>query len=500
MKRHHLLTLGIAVMFVLCGCGRDVFTGKREARGMWMTRFEYASKSPDSAKAKITHLFEKARHAKLNMVFFQVRGNADAYYRSALEPWAESLTGTFGKDPGWDPLQYAVDEAHRLGLELHVWINVFPVWRGKDPPPETTPRSIMLAHPEWLVCDKDGIPAKYDPPNNNYVWISPGNPAARQHVVDVVEDIIDHYDIDGMHFDHIRYPEGSVKYGYSHDAVSVARFNSAEGNPAKLSWEHWQREQISQFVFDSYNLIGQKKPWIKVSVALIGKMSGTGWTSYDAVYQDGRRWAELGKVDFIMPMIYRERAHPTMPFIPLLTAWHDRASYDRQIYPGLGARLIQSAGWGEIVAQIKEVRRRGLPGVVFFSATGLERAWDLLGVDEFPYWSLAPRSPWKDSTAPAAPVSLSAEYSMKGVVLQWKAENAGESQSFVVYRSDKPTLSQDDVYSIATVTGRNVTEYLDDLPVRQKMGEVYYAVSALDRLSNESALSSIVRAAPKTSH
>jgi hypothetical protein len=89
---------------------------------------------------------------------------------------------------------------------------------------------------------------------------------------------------------------------------------------------------------------------------------------------------------------------------------------------------------------------------------------------------------------------------MKGVVLQWKAENAGESQSFVVYRSDKPTLSQDDVYSIATVTGRNVTEYLDDLPVRQKMGEVYYAVSALDRLSNESALSSIVRAAPKTSH
>lgn len=493
MKRRHFLLISTVASLLLSSCGREVFTGKREARGMWMSRFEYASRNPDSAKAKITHLFEKARHAKFNMVFFQARGNGDAYYRSALEPWAESLSGTFGKDPGWDPLQYAVDEAHRLGLELHVWINVFPIWRGKDPPPETTPRSVMLAHPEWLVCEADGTPMKFDPPNNNYVWISPGNPAARQHVVNVVQDIVDHYDIDGMHFDHIRYPEGSVRKGYSHDSASVARFNSAEGNPAKLSWAHWQRDQISQFVFDAYNLIGRKKPWVKVSAALIGKMSGSGWTSYDAVYQDGRRWMELGKVDFIMPMIYRERAHPTMPFIPLLAAWQDRASSDRQIYPGLGARLIQSAGWGEIVAQIKEVRRRGLPGLVFFSATGLERAWELLGVDEFPYWSLAPRSPWKDSTAPPAPTSVTAEWSAKGIVVQWKAPEAKEALQYVVYRSGKPSLSKDDVYSIVTVTGRDREEYLDEPPLRESMREVYYAVSTLDRLSNESPLSSIVR-------
>jgi len=494
MNRQKLLYLCIVSSLLLCGCGREVFTGKREARGMWMSRFEYASKSPDSAKGKITRLFEKARHAKFNMVFLQVRGNGDAYYRSAHEPWAESLTGTFGKDPGWDPLQYAVDEAHRLGLELHVWINVFPIWRGKEPPPETTPRSAMLAHPEWLVCEEDGTPMKFDPPNNNYVWISPGNPAARQHVLNVVQDIIEHYDIDGMHFDHIRYPEGSVRKGYSHDAVSVVRFNSAEGNPAKLSWEHWQRDQLSQFVFDAYNLITAKKSWVKVSAALIGKMRGSGWTSYDAVFQDGRRWMELGKVDFIMPMIYRERTHPTHPFIPLMTEWQDRASYDRHVFPGLGARLIQSVGWDEIVAQIREVRKRGLPGVVFFSATGLDQAWELLGTDEFPYWSLAPRTPWKDSTAPAAPTNVTAEYSSKGVVIQWKVPNASEPQNFVVYRSDKPALSRDDVYSIVAVTGRNATEFVDDVPLREKMNEAYYAVAAIDRLSNESPLSPIVRA------
>jgi hypothetical protein len=177
-----------------------------------------------------------------------------------------------------------------------------------------------------------------------------------------------------------------------------------------------------------------------------------------------------------------------------MTEWQDRAGYDRLVFPGLGARLIQSVGWGEIVAQIKEVRKRGLPGLVFFSATGLEQAWELLGTDEFPYWSLAPRSPWKDSTAPAAPTNVSAEYSSKGVVIQWKVPNASEPQNFVVYRSGKPALSREDAYSIVTVTGRNATEFIDDVPLREKMNEAYYAVAAIDRLSNESPLSPIVRA------
>ena len=493
MENRNLLFLCIASALLLCGCGREVFTGKREARGMWMSRFEYATKSPDSAKGNITRLFEKARHAKFNMVFFQVRGNGDAYYRSAYEPWAELLTGTLGKDPGWDPLHYAVEEAHRLGLELHVWINTFPIWRGKEPPPETTPRSAVLAHPEWIVCEKNGTPMVYDPPNNNYLWISPGNPAARQHVLNVVRDIVEHYDIDGLHFDYIRYPEGSVAKGYSHDAVSVSRFNSVEGNPSKLSWEHWQRDQISQFVFDAYNLITAMKPNVKVSAAVIGKMKGPGWTSYDGVYQDARRWMELGKIDFIMPMTYRERTHPTHPFIPLITEWQDRAAYDRHVFPGIGARLIQSFGWDEIVAEIKEVRKRGMSGVVFFSATGLDQAWEQLGTDEFPYWSLPPRSPWKDSTAPAAPSNLSAVFSADGVVLNWEALTTGEQHNFVVYRSDKPDVSRDDVFSIVTVTGRNVARYVDEIPVRQKMSQAYYAVAALDRLSNESALSRVVR-------
>ena len=237
-----ILTLGFV------SCRKELFTGKYEARGVWMSRFEYAIEKarnhPDSAKALIRQVFQQARRAKLNMVFFQVRGNGTAFFNSSFEPWAQELTGTLGRDPGWDPLQFAIEEAHQLGLELHAWINTFPYWRGSVPPSESTPRQPFLDHPEWIVCDTNGKPALPDSGSNEYLWASPGNPAVRQHLVNVVTDLVKKYEIDGIHFDYIRYPEASPTKGYSHDPVSVARFNSAEGNPHMLSWEHWQRDQL----------------------------------------------------------------------------------------------------------------------------------------------------------------------------------------------------------------------------------------------------------------
>ncbi|MGH2566859.1 MAG: glycoside hydrolase family 10 protein, partial [Bacteroidota bacterium] len=254
MKPLPSVALACIAISLLAGCGKQVFTGKREARGVWMSRFEYADDSsrsnPDRAQRRIREVFEQARRAKFNMVFFQVRGNGDAFYRSAYEPWSLMLTGTLGQDPGWDPLQFALDEAHRLGLELHAWLNTFPVWRGKTPPAESTPRSVYLEHPDWLVCDSDGKPM---PLNDGYVNVSPGIPAARQHVLDVVMDMVEKYDVDGIHFDYIRYPEESTARGYSHDSISVARFTSTEGNPKRLAWDHWQREQVNEFVIDAYN-------------------------------------------------------------------------------------------------------------------------------------------------------------------------------------------------------------------------------------------------------
>lgn len=491
MKLRYLLFLSL---FPLLGfiC-KETFTGKREARGVWMSRFEYANErtreNPELAKQRIREVFEKARKARFNMILFQVRGNADAFYKSSFEPWGEMLSGMLGQDPGWDPLQFAIEEAHRLGLELHAWMNTFPVWRGPNSPGETKPRAILLEHPEWLVCDKDGVPMRVDPPNNDYLWASPGIPAVRNHVLNVVKEIVSNYDVDGVHFDYIRYPEGSSTKGYSHDSVSVARFNSTESNPYRLSWEHWQRDQVNQFVFDAYHAVNEMKPWVKMSASVIGKYMGPGWSSYYIVYQDPRRWMELGKIDFIVPMVYWERTHPTHPFVPLITQWHDRVAYDRLIVPGLSAGLQRKYGWDELSEEIEEVRELGLPGVVFFSAAGLDRSWDIVGEDEFPYWSLVPAMPWKDDVPPLPPLNLTVDLDTTGVVLLWEAPSGDEPLSYVVYRSTTGDIARDEVKFIVGITGRNITRWLDEHPIDD---EAYYSVSAVDRLGNESVLSTIV--------
>ncbi len=479
-----VVLLMAAASVLLTGCGRTVFTGKREARGVWMSRFEYATdrtrNNPEAGRQLIRSVFENARHARFNMVFFQVRGNADVFYRSDLEPWSAMLTGSLGRDPGCDPLAVAVEEAHRLGMELHVWINTFPIWRGTTVPPETVPRQIFLDHPEWIVCDSSGAPMKIE--RNDYVWGSPGNPALRSHVLDVVREIIGRYDVDGIHFDYVRYPEGTTTRGYSHDSVSVARFTSPETNPHRLSWDHWQRDQINQFVFDAYNMITELKPWVKMSAAVIGKYMGSGWAAYSAVFQDPRRWMELGKIDFIVPMVYWERSHPTHPFVPLITQWQDRVAYDRYVMPGLSAGLQKRVGWSEIAAEVDAVRERGLPGLVFFSAGGLEKAWEVLGVDEFPYWSLPPLMTWKDSIPPGLVQNLSAQRTPEGIALTWDAPTTQEPLSYIVYRSKTPVFSGENVMAIAGVTGRNESKFLDR---HSPETETFYFVSALDRLYNE---------------
>ena len=475
----------LPALFILsAGCDHQIFTGKREARGVWMSRFEYTAEplrqNPGATQDHVRGVFERARKARFNMVFFQIRGNADAFYEPGLEPWSALLTGTLGKSPGWDPLEFAIAEAHGQGLELHAWMNTFPVWRGPARPTESFPRQIVLDHPEWIVCDSSGTPMPLE--QRGYVWGSPGNPAVREHVLNVVRDLVLRYDIDGIHFDYIRYPEDSPKAGYSHDSVSVARFNSPDSNPAFLSWEDWQREQVNTFVFDAYNTITDLKPWVKMSAAVIGKYEGTGWTSYHAVYQDPRRWMELGKIDFIVPMVYWQRSHPTHPFVPLITEWHDRVAFDRQVIPGLSTSLQRTFGWSELSAQIAEVRKRGLPGVVFFASNGLDKAWEILGVEEFPYWALSPAMPWKDSIPPAAPYDLTAERSASGLRLRWNSDTA-EVTSFVVYRAAGQPMDRSDVMQIVSVTGRETRTFLDPNPPDE---HTVYAVTSVDRLGNES--------------
>ncbi len=463
----------------------------KEARAVWISRFEYCEYSPthdqDSIRSYIANAIDQAAQANFNLIFFQVRGNGDAYYTPGLEPWGSLLTDTLGKNPGWDPLAFALERAHVRGLELHAWVNTFPVWRGNEPPPETTPRSPYLNHPEWIVCDSSGTP---QPLSDHYVSFSPGIPAVHDYIIGVVKDIVQRYDVDGIHFDYIRYPEKSPEKGFSHDSISVARFNSPEGNPYRLDWEDWQREQLNQFVYQAYNELTALKPELKISAAVIGSYNEGGWNAYYSVYQDPRRWVELGKIDFIAPMMYWPRRHPDYPFAGLAEKWQEQLPPERYVFPGIGTYRYTSRkrnyNWREALAQVDVVRSHQLPGMVFFGSRSLTDRWESLRKQRFTNPANIPPMTWKDSLPPEPPTDLKMKIQKEEIILMWSPSPSVDVRRYNIYVSKKPEVTDKESWHLVAITPGPVTTFI--LSPAQLRRNRYVAVSALDAAWNESTL------------
>jgi uncharacterized lipoprotein YddW (UPF0748 family) len=490
-----MITGGMACLFSTCAHLPPSPPPTKEARGVWMHRFEYcegtSTHDQDSIRTYIADVINHAADANFNIVFFQVRGNGDAYYTPGLEPWGNLLTGNLGEDPGWDPLEFALELAHRRGLELHAWFNTFPAWRGREPPPETTPPSPYLMHPEWIVSDSSGIPM---PLSDHYISFSPGIPAVHQYISEVVLDVVRRYDIDGVHFDYIRYPEGAPKMGFSHDSISVQLFNSNIGNPFQLDWNDWQREQLTQFVSKIYNAITGLKPWVKVSAAVIPSYSSSGWNAYHIVYQDPRRWTELGKIDFIAPMLYWPRSHPSQPFLKRSIEWQDFYTLDRYVFPGIGSYRYNTGKrplrWDEAEGQIADLRRRNIRGMVFFNAYSLRSRWNDLATGLFRYPANIPPMTWKDDTPPDPPTDLRAHTAGSTITLTWVSPLADDIQRFNIYAASRSPIDPRDARNlIAVTTGPRLVWKLQTDELRSHR---YLAVSALDAACNESVLSNIV--------
>ncbi|MCB9778419.1 MAG: family 10 glycosylhydrolase [Alphaproteobacteria bacterium] len=336
--------------------------GPQELRGVWLTRFEWASSSatPDALSATMGDIAD----AGFNAVFFQVRGNFDAYYDSSLEPWASSLSGTLGQDPGWDPLAAAVQAAHDNGLQLHAYINVAPFWRGTSPPDSAGIAHAWSSHGDWVVADGSGTPMAL---NDSYVYASPGIPDVRARHAAVAADIASRYDVDGIHLDYIRYP-GSQ---YSHDAVSEARFvqdTASTGELPGLSWGDWQREMIKDIV---------RRVSASVDVPVTAAVWGVhtdewGWGGVSEgdgdYYQDSRAFLSEGLLDANIPMAYwpvTDVEGERLDF-RVLTRDHVLHRSGRHVYMGIGTYDI---GFEETVRCIEAARSEGADGVVVFSWT-----------------------------------------------------------------------------------------------------------------------------------
>lgn len=384
--------------------------GMVEFRGLWITRFDWTVFNRPADPARIDEIVDNAADAGFNVLLFQVRATADAYYTPGLEPWAQRVSGgAYGQPPTplWDPLAYMIRRAQEHGLQVHAYVNVYPVGdrTGTNecpPPPLVSPKPLYFllqeAHGttdgrpngvQWLVTD--------EPYCGDYLYASPASPIFRSHFKAVVADLVSRYDIDGIHLDRVRYAGRST----SCDPVSEAAF----GGPCfttngAMSYEDWQREQINSLVKEIYQAVilpARQKIWFSAAVwhTYIDRW-GWGYSQgYRDYYQDSQAWVKGGYIDAIAPMIYSSN-----PAIFPLDRWQTLVSDfqanrgDRYIIPGIGS----DQPFQEIANRITAARNLGTAGHALFSYTALEALeyFDDLQAGPYAIPAAVPDIPWHD--------------------------------------------------------------------------------------------------------
>jgi len=325
------ILIGLVVMVgLLSSCSRPSPPPVRDTtmKGLWITRWDYRTEQD------VDRCLADAARLGVTDVFFQVRGQADAFYRSDLEPWGHQLEG----DPGYDPLARAIGQAHRRNLRLHAWVNVYPLWKGTELP--TSLDHALRLHPSWRLHDQDGSP---QPLNDHYVVANPTLPEVQDHIATVLVDICTRYAVDGLHLDYIRFVSDRLDEDklWPGDSQSQVRWRSAGGEgdpmvePGRSAYRAWIREEISNLVARLSRECRPVRPRLMMSAAVWRDPN----LGRDGFLQDGARWLQEGWMDRVLPMIYTRDVDT---FITDLQAWKLVAPAD-QIVPGLGV-YKQEAG------------------------------------------------------------------------------------------------------------------------------------------------------------
>jgi uncharacterized lipoprotein YddW (UPF0748 family) len=359
-------------------------------------------------KAELIRIMDTAAALKLNALIFQVRPACDALYASKYEPWSEYLTGTAGKAPTpfYDPLQMAVEEAHRRGMELHAWFNPY---RARHPSAKSPIPAghVSRTHPE--------IVRRY----GKHLWLDPADPRTRQYSLDVIMDVVRRYDVDGIHLDDYFYPykekDASGAIIDFPDETTWQRYRASGG---RLSRDDWRRDAVNRFIEAIYKAKQAIKPHVKFGISPFGiwrpgnPQQIKGFDAYAEIYADSRLWLQKGWVDYFTPQLYWAIAPPAQSYPVLLRWWAEQNTLGRNLWPGnFTSRISDGASnWKaeEILAQIEATRaQQGAGGNVHFSMRVLLRNLDGIAdrLKRGPYAEPAvpPASPWLTSARPASP-------------------------------------------------------------------------------------------------
>lgn len=454
----------------------------REFRAAWVAtvaNINWPSKrnlTTAQQKEEAIRLLDMLKHNNFNAVIFQVRPSSDALYDSPYEPWSYFLTGEIGKrpEPYYDPLEFWVEEAHKRGLELHVWLNPYRAHHTNGG--EVTSQSMVRKAADYVVRLKNGM-----------YWFDPADIRTQDHASRVVNDIVKRYDIDGVHFDDYFYPYASYNGGA--DFPDSKTWNQYKANGGQLSRGDWRRHHVNTFIERIYKEIKAEKPFVKFGLSPFGiwkpgyPQGITGSSQYDELYADAKLWLNKGWVDYFTPQLYWPINPPQQSFTTLLKWWESENTFERHLWPGLNTVAVKASHRPtEIINQINETRAivTKSPGVVHWSIAGLTKSPEMLSsLINGPYKqkSLVPRSPWLKANPLLAPTILVTPEAGK-VFVKWLHQQPEQVRQWLVY------AKYGDNWDWEIVENNQSSKEYSSTKDGKKLSAV--AVKAVDRLGNES--------------
>ncbi|MBE0538891.1 MAG: family 10 glycosylhydrolase [Ignavibacterium sp.] len=507
----------ISALTILLITNLNAQQNNQEFRATWVITWEYinSGSSVEVNKARIREILDNHKKANMTSVLFQIRQSGTAYYQSSYEPWGYYAGYTY---PGFDPLEYAIEEAHKRGLELHAWFNTFSVSSSQ-------PGTIPVEHPDWICRDQNGNPM------TSYKAASPGMQAVRDYTINVAMEIVRNYDIDGLHLDYVRWneydiddmlnPSSQIEQEKKTDGIfsdiTIKKLTSPEstnrflydvehpysaGVPSGFNtWEEWWRWSVTEFVQTLHDSIQAVKPWVRLSPAALGnyKSGGaSGWNGYYVVYQDAALWFNQGYVEQLTPMHYHWLTGNDL-FNAITSDWEPNIQQGIQagrLYTcGPGSyRLDENNVWSNHIGIVNRMRdKEWVDGFQFFSYG----SWN--GYD---YWDEAGSTFFNKKvkvrdinlvSQPDAPsISLNRIDSLQYEIFVTPASTTN-NYWFAVYRSEDDTLNIDDDAIVDMHFSNSQYSFIDSYSGLQNFNGTYtYFATALNRYWNESEISNSV--------
>ena len=453
---------------------------KHEIRATWITTLGGMDwprnkatnpKGIEKQKQELCHILDQLKEANFNTVMLQTRLRGDLIYPSSIETFPEALTGRTGRNPGYDPLAFAIEECHKRGMELHAWIVTIPAGNN---------RQVKLLGKHSVVRKNRKICKQHQ----GAWYLDPGHPETADYLAGIVKEIVNRYDVDGVHFDYIRYPENARRFP---DKETHRKYGKGK------DLKQWRRDNITSIARRLHQEVKQLKPWVKVSSSPVGKFRDTnrysslGWNAYETVYQDAQGWLEEGIHDALFPMMYFKDNH----FYPFALDWQEN-KHGRWVVPGLGIYFLspKEKDWPlhEISRQMYFTRQIGLDGHAYFRnrflLDNVKGVFNEVKHEFYTTPALVPPMTWQDSIPPTTPTQPVFQQETDGSIrLSWKAskDNDDLPVSYHLYGSS--------VYPVDTDDARNLLEtYIKDNEITSNgwKGKRYFSITSTDRYGNES--------------